>query len=135
VAPLVDRGADERVAQLKPASSHLCEPCLLCCIERLPLRSKLRSCAQHGRELARVIRCSDKQKRLCLLWQPAHALEERALYAGAHRYRGQDRLRARELLRAQGRGELDQRERVARCLCDQPFAHLGRERRAGVVID
>lgn len=113
------------MAELEPAGPHLRKPRLLGGIERLPGGSELGRRPQHSGQLPAVVHRCDEEERLCLRRQSAHALEERPLDARAHGDRSQDRLRARELTWAQGRGELDQGERVAGGLGDQPFAHLG----------
>ena len=132
---LIDGGANERVAKLEPRSSHVREPGLLGAVERLGRSSELRGRAQHGRELAAVVRGGDEQKRLRLLRQPMHARKEGVLDAGADRYRPEQRLGARKLRLAQGRGELEQRERVAARLRDEPVANVCRECDARVAID
>ena len=111
---LVDGGADKRVAKLEPRSAHVHQPCLFGLVERLGPGSELRRGAQHGRELAAVVGAGDEQERLRLLREPIHARKECVLDAGADRYRSKHRLGARELRLAQGGGELEQGERVAR---------------------
>ena len=132
---LVDSGADQRMAKLEPRSAHVHQPRLFGFVERHRLGTELRRGAQHGRELAAVVGAGDEQERLRLLREPIHARKECVLDAGADRNGSKHRLGARELSLAQGGGKLEQGERVAARLGDQPVAELRRELDACRAVD
>ena len=132
---LVDRGADEWVAKLELGAARVRQARLLGAIERLRSDSELRCGTQDRRELTAVVGRGDEQERLRVRRQPLDPRQERALDPGADGDGGEHRLGARQLRLAQGRGELEQRQRIAARLDDEPVAYLGRERDARVAID
>ena len=93
-------------------------------LERLLIQVEHRRSAAYDEELAGVIGCSEQQHRLHRRRQPPAAFEKRLLDPGGEVERRRQRRGPAELVDAELGGQLEQRERVAAALGNEPFGDL-----------
>ncbi len=122
----VDRGADQRVAERDPPARDRQQPRLLGRVERELARGEGRHRALDDPRALGVVGRRGEQREPRRRGQPRDALVEHALEPARHRQRLGQRLVARELGGAQRGRQLDERQRVAVGLLEQPLADLRR---------
>ena len=127
---VVDRGSDERMAQLDVGSRDADEADLLRRAERLSADPCHLSSPQHRRERTRLVGGNQQELPLRRGRQAPDALQEQRFDVAGQRERLRQRLGARELCPREGGRELDERERVPGRLLDQASAHRRRDPRA-----
>ena len=116
----------------EPPADDRDEPGLLGRVEREGARGEGRDRALDHRRALGVVGGRGEQRQPRRRGQPRDALVEHALEPAGHRQRLRQRLVARELGGAERGRQLDERERVAVGLLEQPLAHLRRRRRGRV---
>jgi hypothetical protein len=132
---VVDRRTDEWMAELEPRAVDLEQPRAFSYVELALVDPELGRCRQHEPELLRIVCSRDEEQALRVLGKPANALEEDLLDPARQRQRLGERLGAGELRRRERRGHLEQRERVAVRLLDQPVDHGDIDVQAGSAFE